>query len=174
MVEYLPDRDVDACLDEALRALFSVCFTKAQDAVFQRRRYFVDPYPHRWVIRGQSGRLVAHAGVHAKCVVAGDVVYRAGGVCEVCVHPDDRGRGYVKAMLARIRDFLITEQFDFGLLFGDPEVYRSSGYRTITNLSIASDPESDPAARMMVTGMILELGRRPWPDTAVYLPGGKF
>ncbi len=28
-----------------------MCFTKPQDVVFKDRRYFCEPYPHRWVVR---------------------------------------------------------------------------------------------------------------------------
>lgn len=185
-VEYLPDREVDAALDKALRDLFTVCFTKKQDTVFRYRRYFIDPYPHRWVIRGAGGKLVAHTGVHEKYIETGDRVYRVGGLCEVCVHPDQRGRGYVKLMLAQIHKCLAREGFDFTLLFGDPAVYSSSGYLTVTNICIADPaapqnncddggfPVMAGAEKITVTGMVRLLRDRPWPETMAYLPGKKF
>ncbi len=173
-IEYLPDRDVDAGKDRELRELLTTCFTKTQDVVFRHRRYFVDPYPHRWIIRNEARKLVAHAGGHEKCVVAAGRVYRVGGIGEVCVHPDYRGRGYVKAMLAEIHDFLSQRQFDFALLFGDADVYGSSGYRPVTNLFVAEKPQAPPNERKAVTGMIRELGERSWPENDVILLGKKF
>lgn len=173
-VEYVPDRDVDAEMDRALRKLLTTCFTKKQDVVFRHRRYFVDPYPHRWVIRDPGGRLVAHTGVHEKCVVAADRVYRVGGIGEVCVHPDCRGRGYVKLMMNTIHEFLTEREFDFSILFGDQDVYGSSGYRPVSNLYVAEKPNAKPNERKAVTGLIRELGDRPWPETDVILLGKKF
>ncbi len=188
IAEYLPDREVDDVMDKALRFLLPKCFIKPQDVVFHVRRYFRDPYPHRWIIRDKTGVPVAHAGVHEKCVIADDRVYRVGGVADVCVHPDFRKRGYVKKMLACIHVFLEQHEFDFALLFGSPSVYSSSGYRTVSNLWMAPvtemethgptvcvpPPPPPPSERVRVFGMARVLRDRPWPEGAVYLPGNKF
>ncbi len=173
-VQYLPDRDVDEAMDRALRDLLTNCFTKKQDVVFKYRRYFIDPYPHRWIIRENDGKLVAHAGVHEKCAVAADQIYRVGGIAEVCVHPGWRGRGHVRRMLSEIHDFLIEREFDFSILFGDHKVYGSSGYRPVSNLFMAEKPSASPNERKAVTGLIRELSNRAWPETEVVLLGKKF
>jgi hypothetical protein len=69
-IEYLSDNSVDDALDQEIRGLLTTCFTKPQDVVFKDRRYFREPYPHRWVIRNGQGVLVAHIGVHEKEVEA--------------------------------------------------------------------------------------------------------
>ena len=97
-VDYLSDDEVDEALDAEIRGLLTTCFTKPQDVVFRDRRYFIDPYPHRWVIRDPRARMVAHSGVHEKQLEAGGRVVAIGGIAEVCVHPDWRGNGYVAPM----------------------------------------------------------------------------
>lgn len=169
-VEYLPDSAVDEKLDRELRDLFTVCFTKPQDIVFRERRYFVVPYAHRWVIRGERSEIVSHAGVHERLLECGNEQYCAGGIAEVCVHPGFRGRGYVRIMLAEIHQWLKEEGFVFAVLFGNPRVYESSGYREVSNIYCGVDGNE----WKQVPGMMKELGRTSWPKGEVHVPGGKF
>jgi predicted N-acetyltransferase YhbS len=172
--EYLADGSIDAARDAEIRGLLTTCFTGEEDAVFRRQRYAKEPYPHRWVVRDERGAIVAHTGVHEKHVEAGGRRYRIGGIAEVCVHPDCRGRGFVKRMLAAAHDYLAREGFDFAVLFGNPEVYRSSGYAR--KMNVRHDCEDPDAAgeRERVTVMVRELSGVPWPDGEVYMPGPTF
>lgn len=169
---YLPDSAVGSALDRELRALLTVCFTKPQDAVFRDRRYFREPPQHRWLARDDRGMLVAHAAVHDKAVSSAGITYRIGGVAEVCVHPDHRGRGHVRGLLADIHAWLAAQQVPFAVLFGNPRVYASSGYAVVGNLRVRS-PETatwEPAAGAMAHG----LGALPWPACDVDLVGPRF
>ena len=106
-IEYLPDNSVTDALDLELRGLLTTCFTKPQDVVFKYRRFFREPYPHRWVIRDENDAIVAHIGVHEKQVETECSTYRIGGISEVCVHPNYRGKGYVRMMQnASMRGYL--------------------------------------------------------------------
>ena len=69
-ITYLSDDSIDAAGDAELRELLSTCFTKPGDEVFKTRRYWREPYKHRWVMRNEAGRLVAHVGIHEKSVEA--------------------------------------------------------------------------------------------------------
>ena len=169
-IKYLPDDSVDVALDEELRRLLTTCFTKPQDVVFRERRYFLEPYHHRWVILDGEGAMVAHIGVHEKRVEAEGQLYRIGGIAEVCVHPEYRGRGYVGMMLQCVHDWLRRHDFTFAVLFGDPRVYGSSGYAEISNLVHGSDKEGWKP----VPAMIKALSATPWPHATVQLPGPKF
>jgi len=169
-IDYLPDSDIDDALDRELRGLLTTCFLKPQDYVFKERRYFREPYPHRWVIRDDDGRLVAHIGVHVKQVLAGEACYPIGGICEVCVHPDYRGRGYVRMMLDVIHQWMGEQDFVFSMLFGDPRIYGSSGYVHVDNL-VHGDAD---AGWKPVAGLVRAVASVPWPDGEVRLPGIKF
>ncbi len=169
-IEYLPDNRVDNALDQDLRGLLVTCFTRPQDVVFRDRRYFREPYHHRWVIRNIQGALVAHIGAHEKVVESQGALFRMGGICEVCVHPDYRGQGYVRTMLESIHAWLCEREFVFALLFGDPLVYGSSGYAQITNLFIGGGQDGWE----QVNGLARELSGTPWPDRDVHLRGPKF
>jgi len=168
-VEYLADSDVDDALDAEIRALLTTCFTKPQDYVFRQRRYFREPYLHRWVIRDRQRAIIAHVGVHDKYFETQGRRFRIGGIAEVCVHPDYRGRGYVKAMLACVHDWLVTQRFDYAMLFGKPGIYSSSGYIQVGNLVLDDETDSDAS-----NAMVRQLTETPWPTGPVHLPGPKF
>ncbi len=174
-VEYLADSDVDDALDAQIRVLLTTCFTKPQDYVFRRRRYFRQPYRHRWIIR--MGRaIIAHVGVHDKYVESEGRRFHIGGIAEVCVHPDFRGRGYVKAMLDCVHGWLEVlgtpygeQRFDFAVLFGKPQIYTSSGYVQVGNLILDDETDSDAG-----NAMVKQLTQTPWPAAPVHLSGPKF
>jgi GNAT superfamily N-acetyltransferase len=173
-VEYLPDAAIDKALDAELRGLLTLCFTKAEDVVFRTRRYFKEPYAHRWVIRDGNGALIAHAGVHDKQIEAAGRLYRIGGLCEVCVRPSYRGRGFVRAMLAAVDDWMRRNAFDFAVLFGDAQVYKSSGYVAATVLIDEPSPEGGGPCPKPSQAMVKPVGVTPWPDGDVRLIGIKF
>jgi predicted N-acetyltransferase YhbS len=108
-------------------------------------------------------------GVHERHIETGGIVYRVGGMAEVCVHPDYRGRGYVRTMLRRIHAWLPGEGFVFSVLFGDAAIYASSGYVQVANLSYGGAGEWKQAM-----AMVRELAHIPWPAGEVHLPGKKF
>ncbi len=151
-----------------------MCFTKPQDVVFKDRRYFCEPYPHRWVIQDEGHSIIAHAGVHEKAVEADGRRFRIGGIAEVCVHPEFRGRGFVRAMLACIHDWLIRHEFDFAVLFGEPSIYQSSGYVEASNLVHDAATGAGHGCRPQSPAMVKELSGTPWPTGEVYLPGPMF
>lgn len=170
LITYLADSSIDDAGDRELRGLFSTCFTKPGDEVFRTRRYWREPYKHRWIIRNERGELIAHVGVHEKCIEAKGRTFRIGGVGEVCVHPDCRGRGCVKSMLECVHSWLSANQFPFSVLFGDPKVYGSSGYVEVDNLRLNEDGKGWKP----VKGMIKQITEIHWPDGDVHLAGLKF
>ena len=169
-VAYLSDDSIDAAGDRELRGLLTTCFTKPQDFVFKKQRYFREPYNHRWTIRSGRGALIAHVGVHEKCIESEGKPFRIGGICEVCVHPEHRGRGYVKSMLACAHAWLSERGFPFALLLGDPRVYGSSGYSQVENLRLNEDGNGWKPVKAMMKEMLYTR----WPNGDVHLVGPKF
>jgi len=174
-VEYLPDSSVDDRLDRELRDLLTACFTDPDSAIFQERRYARELPQHRWVIRTSQGEIIAHVAAHEKVVEALGRPFRVGGISEVCVHPDFRGRGFVKTMLAAAHKWLASREFSFAVLGGDSRVYRSSGYVEVQNLLHDSINLAGEKKREPVPGaMAYELSPEPWPSGEAFLPGLTF
>ena len=173
-VIYLPDADVDAAVDAEIRTLLTTCFLKPQDTVFRTQRYFREPYPHRWIIRDAAGRMLAHIGVHEKTVQAAGRVYPIAGIAEVCVHQDCRGRGYVRYMLEAAHARMRAAGRAFAVLFGNPDVYGSSGYLPVANLAHDADASEGGTRRQSIAALVRPLADGPWPSGEVYLPGPTF
>lgn len=171
-IEYLADACIDEAMDREIRSLLTICFTAPQDVVFQTRRYFNEPYPNRWIIRDEQGALAAHIGVHEKLAEAAGGAYRFGGIAEVSVRPDCRGRGYVRDTLAVVHEWLARNGFVFSILFGKPEVYGSSGYLAKANARCS--PAAGKPAEPLECVLVKELAGVPWPEGDVTLQGLKF
>lgn len=173
-IRYQADETFTAEDDQQLRNLLTTCFTKPQDAIFQTQRYFREPYPHRWVIPGPAPQLWAHVGLHLKEVRTATQIFPIGGICEVCVHPEVRGRGYVREMLKEVHAWEEAAGLPFSLLFGEPAVYQSSGYREVRNVVYHPQGGGWDEAVVPLPVMVRTLGAHVWPEEPVFLPGPKF
>lgn len=169
-IKYLSDDSVDHAVDAQIRGLMTACFIKPQYAIFKTQRYLHEPNPHWWTIGDGQKRLIAQVGVHEKQVMTEGNAFPIGGICSVCVHPDYRGRSYVKLMLERVHAWLSEHGFDFAVLFGSPLIYGSSGYVQVDNLVHGSDQEGWKPVNVMV----FEVSATAWPDGQVRLPGPTF
>ena len=175
VVEFIEDVAVDAEVDRQLRQLLSTCFTKPEDIVFRDRRYFHLSPRWRWLVRGDGGELIAHVAVHDKVIgtIAGDV--RIAGVAEVCVHPQHRGQGLVREVLATAHVWLAARDIPVALLFGDKKHYASSGYRNITNPLRCQNPETKEwSVKPSDWIMMKPLRVFDWPAGVIDLCGSGF
>jgi ribosomal protein S18 acetylase RimI-like enzyme len=192
----LRDEEVSDSLDRELRNLLSICFTKPEDEVFRRRRYWKEPPTYRWIMRNAGGDLIAHAAAHDKLIRvrgsvpgAGESEPRAGetptelrvaGMAEVAVHPAARGMGHVKELLGVAHPALERMGFDFALLFGRRAVYRSSGYRIADNPIHYYDDKAGEwkteRFNLPEEGCLMyrPLNRTDWPRGTVDVGGHRF
>jgi GNAT superfamily N-acetyltransferase len=185
-VRYTKDSEVSPELDGAIRALLVACFRKPEDWVFRERRYFIEPPQHRWYVpasAGDASELCAHLALHERVILVGSEQMRCGGVGEVAVAPQKRGQGIAKELLQAAHEWMAAEGFDAAILFGDPRIYASSGYRPAPNPIRYVEPGGGPvvsersgSAEGAGAFMYRLLGPRPWPsETAtVDLKGPRF
>ncbi|MFJ1511768.1 GNAT family N-acetyltransferase [Cellulosimicrobium funkei] len=109
--------------DRAFDAPLMVPVYETDDGRLNRTHVAVDPLDGGvvgsvyWTPRGLGGP-------------DGDTL-RAGGVANVAIAPEARGRGLVRALLSRAVEQMEHDGTDVALLFtGTPDVYRSSGFET--------------------------------------------
>jgi len=174
VIEYLPDSDVDAMLDGQLRALFSTCFTGPHNERFKWQRFYSEMPHQRWLIR-EPERVIAHVAMHDKSIgtVAGN--FDIGGIAEVSVHPDLRGRGLVKQLLAAAHAASTQRGLPFAFLFGNSDIYRSSGYVPVKNPLRFFDRTSNGwCLRPDDAALVALLGPTPWPEGKIDLRGPIF
>ena len=129
---YRHDSQITPAQDESLRALFRVCF-KRESAYLDHQRFFRELPPHRWMIFDEDQNVIAHIAGHDKILGTQNGLLPVIGIAEVCVAPEHRGRGCVRAMLGEIHDWARAQGFSHSLLFGSHGIYGSSGYQRISN-----------------------------------------
>jgi GNAT superfamily N-acetyltransferase len=171
---HVADRDVDDALDRELRSLLSTCFTGPHNACFAERRYFKQPPQQRWLLR-DGDQLLAHVALHEKTIgtVVGDLAI--GGIAEVCVKPDHRGRGHVRTLMAAADAWMAARGIPFGMLFGGDKVYGSSGYRKIANpIRHLKLPEAVVVVEAIGWAMVKPLANQSWPEGEIDLHGPVF
>ena len=169
---YLKDSEVDEEMNKQLIHILSLCFN--DQPVFQNQRYFKELPQHRWIIRDQD-LIIAHVAVHDKNIESEKGSLRIGGIAEVCIHPDFRGRGLVKRMLAIIHEWLKERGFAFAMLYGDKNVYSSSGYVPIKNqIKYLDHVSQEWKTEESEDAMIAPINRNNWPDGLININGPTF
>ena len=173
-IHMIREGEVDDQLDHHIRALLTRCFVKPHDAVFATRRYFNEPCARRWYVGDGRGGLAAHVALHDKRAHGGGRVWRFGGVAEVCVHPEFRGRGWVKTLLAEVHAWQRNNGCLFSVLMGDPRVYQSSGYTPVKNFCCDAPAVQNVVRLPLCSAMVFPLTDTPWPSGEMYTPGPPF
>jgi len=171
-IKYIQDTKVDETLNKKIIQLLRICFVK--DPVFQYRRYCKEMPQHRWYIEKNS-KIVAHLALHEKKISTEIGEFPIGGVAEVCVHPDYRGRGSVKKILIETHNWLKENEYPFSVLFGEKEIYSSSGYTPVKNeIKYFDDKAGNWKIEPIRTAMTNVLSSTPWPDGLININGPMF
>lgn len=171
-VESILDREVDTAFDAELRQLLADCFLDTP--IFATQRHWREHPYRRWFIR-DDGRLIAHACIHRRVLNSDDGELLVGGVAEVCVRPEYRGKKLVKRLLDEVHAALRHNEYEFAMLFGRQEVYASSGYIAISNPLHYRDWETRQMKTEPYDGaMICPLTQRDWPKGVIDLKGPIF
>ena len=170
-VTIISDNRVDAQLDAHLRALLSESFPK--DNTFRDRRYWKEIPSHRAILREPNGQLAGNVAIHRKVLGTSSGDLLIGGIADVCVRKDCRGRGYVRAMLSDVHNFLAKGDYPFAMLFGDRLVYSSSGYVNIDN-PIRYVDDDRQVVKVFDYAMIRPIRAQHWPAGEIDLRGPLF
>mgnify|MGYP003625087740 CR=1 FL=1 len=169
-IQYIKDSDVTAVLDKKIRTLLSGCFVKNQDAeIFSRQRFYNEMPAHRYILWDKE-HLIAHIAVHDKNVLVDGIEYAISGIAEVCVEANYRKQGLVKTLLTHVHQDRMQYGDAYSILFGDTEIYASSGYRVVNNLKALNRNKA-----WSVTGhTMIHALNKSWPSDCVKLIGIPF
>lgn len=171
-IKYIADKNVDAKMDRQIRDLLVACFP--DQAVFTRQRFYHEMPPHRWYIM-ENDRMIAHVALHDKEITVDDNKIKIGGIAEVAVHPDARGRGYVRLLLNEAHQWLKKNGFVFSMLFGDKNVYSSSGYQVVESFFRYFKPDKNEwLTEISDCAMVANLESKKFPDGLIDLNGPMF
>ena len=173
-IVHLYDFQITPAQDESLRALFKICF-KRELAYLEHQRFFRELPPHRWIIFDENENVIAHIAGYDKVLGTQDGLLPVIGIAEVCVAPEYRGRGFVRAMLSEIHEWARAQGFSYSLLFGSHGIYGSSGYERITNPIRALDHESGEwNVETVEYALVKSLNDAIWPSGTIDLRGPHF
>jgi len=173
--EYVREPDVSEVLDRELRELISGAFSQPHNAFFKERRYAQEMPRHRFLFRAGDGRLIAHLAVHEKVISVGGASVAIGGVAEVCVHESARGRGYVRQLLEHAHRELLESDIGFAFLFGDGDIYGSSGYRhVLAPIRRLNHLTNEHETSVRQDALVKPLTEMPWPEGPIDLRGPFF
>lgn len=173
IIQFIPDENVSATLDEQLRKLLVICFP--DEKIFATQRFLYEKPKYRWFVFNERSEPVAHTALHIKSIKTDVDEHAFGGIAEVCVHPDYRRRGLVHALMNKVDEFLKNEKIPFAILFGEGKIYHSSGYKEITNEIRHFDPKSNKwIVEINKDGKYKKLLDLNWPQGQIDLQGPMF
>ncbi len=174
-IRYLRDTNISQFEDRQIRKLLRTCFDGEDQACIEQRRFFHESPMHRFVIwNEQRDALLAHAAFHEKRLYTATRSFAIGAIAEVAIAPDSRGQGWVSQLMAAAEQKMAQLEIGHALLFGDQEVYGSSGYQATTRVHILSDRAETSGQWVPVNSMCKSLTSIAWPDCDLYLPGKPF
>ncbi|HEY2871662.1 MAG TPA: GNAT family N-acetyltransferase [Reyranella sp.] len=124
------------------------------------------------LVLDDTGGAIGHAATYRRPISIGEETVTVGMIGGVAIDAAERGRGHVRVLMAEIHRHFTAEALPFSLLFAFvPAVYRSSGYREMTNTTRFLDHDGAWKDLVFRGGMVAELGRRRWPDLPIDLRG---
>ncbi|MBU0473718.1 MAG: GNAT family N-acetyltransferase [Bacteroidetes bacterium] len=171
-VKFILDADVDIEMNNKLIEILSICF--ADQPIFNKQRYFKELPQYRWYLENNN-EIIGHVALHKKEINTETTKLIIGGIAEVCVHPDHRGKGFVKLLLSHAHNFSIKNGYIFSMLFGDTNVYSSSGYKTIDNtIKYLDHISGEWKVEIIKDAMIKDISDVEWPSGLINLNGPTF
>jgi predicted N-acetyltransferase YhbS len=134
--------------------------------------YYATQIPDRIMLLWNMDRLVGHIAGYIRLVSAGDEILNIGLVGGVAVEPEFQSQGHAKRLLREMHGFFAQASLPFSVLFAfEPEYYRTSGYRTMTNETRFVDSDGTWKQFVFRGGMVAELGELKWPNRTLDLRG---
>ena len=129
MIERIEEMRLEAEDDDEIAALIETCFTESD---FGGRSFFQNR-PHVRLIRRERGRIVGHLGLSFRAIRLGDALVNVGGIGDVAVHPDARGRKFGTALVEATIEAAQESTASFLLLFGTRSLYAAAGFEKAGN-----------------------------------------
>ena len=167
-----PDVSLSKEEDQRLRRLLFGCFP--HEPTFLSRRFLRQCPAHRWLVLDPAGEIVAHLAVLEKWIGTERGDLKIGGVAEVCVATAYRRHRQAARLIRAAHDWMRGNGFEFAMLFGQPDIYQSSGYALIENEIAATNSLARHWNPFCGKPMIHRLSDKPWPEGRIDLRGPTF
>lgn len=155
-LEYISRYSNDTLTREKLYPLFEAVFGIPADVLkdFYQRGFWNPTYRPYTLFDGEMA--VANASMFAMPLQIKGKRVRAAGIQSVMTHPEHRGRGYMKQLIAKMLDE-IDQEFEAAFLQTEsPELYTPFGFRAVTEHRFVA-PLPIPHVPLQGTGDVRKL-----------------
>lgn len=166
-----------AGLDQAIRSGLCRCFAK-DAAVFSQTRAWHGSAPAFSAIIEVGQAVIAHVGVVDRVISIGGRSFRVGGVQNVFVASEYRGRGLSNVVMTAAMQQAAGRGLDMGLLFCQPKiqsVYDRGGWQLLSGRTIYRVDEHGTELPLPASNVAmyfpLKSGLAALPDGDVHLQG---
>ncbi len=135
--------------------------------------YNYGPQPPDVVVLVLDGNFIAgHLAAYTRDVTIDTTPAIIGLIGGVAVAETHRLQGHARAMVAEAHRYFVMHAIAFSVLFAaSPAIYRSSGYRDMTNTTKFIDHDGGLKDLVYRDGMVAELADLPWPNRPLDLRG---
>jgi predicted N-acetyltransferase YhbS len=165
-VAHLERPELSGDREQAVHALLKQAFPDIGSDYYSADR------PDRIVLLSSEGRPIGHLAAYVRTVSIADEELAIGVIGGVAVDAGHRRNGHAKRLVREAHRFFTGLSLPFSVLFAfDPERYRSSGYRLMTNETRFLDGDGRWKQLVYRGGMIAEVGSRKWPNGMLDLRG---
>ena len=128
--------------------------------------------PTAVVILRDAQDVVAHLAIYQREVSIGGETLEIGMLGGIVVAPGQRRRGHSKVIVRHAHERLKRRSIPFSILFAyEPQVYASSGYRLMQNVTRFIDHDGGEKTFVFRGSMYAELSARRWPGQLLDLRG---
>ena len=170
----IDERDMPDRLDGAIRRSLCACFPGDRES-FSRTRAWHGSHPAWSVFAEYDGVVIAHAGIVDRTILVGALRVRVGGLQNVFVLPEHRGRGLFRSLMATVHEEAQRRGYELGMLFCSRDIgllYERVGWRFIerdvTRIDDYGRPQPLPDKNLT---MIDPLSRSDLPPGDIHLQG---
>lgn len=152
-------------LRQQAQSLVCAAFSEAADYYGQWR-------PSVVILRVDAEQLVGHLAAYERLVHLDGRQILIGMVGDIVVSTECRRQGVCKNLIAEAHLCFARRLIEFSVLFAyDPNIYRSSGYMPMRNLTRFVDRDGNSKEFVYRGGMVAELSGTPWPHEFLDLNG---
>lgn len=166
-IDMFAESQINATDDRAIRdGLVEAFPAPPASSFFASRRWWRRQPAFRWLTRTVSGEIIAHLAVHDLKVLSSAGPLAVLGISEVYTRPTYRGRGLVRQLFSRLHTH--GHNRPWSTLFGQPHVYRSSGYLPTGSPLIIEGRPPEILTNFLVRPLVADVA---WPSEPIDIDG---
>lgn len=157
---------------EQIKQLLLQCFP----TYYAHREYFKQ-IPHHRLLAKETEQIIGQLAIDYRIIALNDQAIKVWGIIDLCVSPEEQGKGIARQLLQKAETIARNNQLDFMLLFADnPSLYLQHGFQKcldneITWLKIDEHKTLGIGTEVIPELMIKEIGEKQWTSGKLDMMG---